>query len=142
MFESENPRQRGHHFSRFVAEKMFHHLGDFRTIGCLAAWNSVSIQPPAIAPTIRNGSAPLTTASGNRRLRRFERQIFLAGKKPDERPALQRAVVANRPAQHRITRFKRVEHRAHRDRRGDFKLHLAVHARQVAQMKWQHDANS
>src|SRR6266566_2210880 len=49
-------------------------------------------------------------------LRRFEGQVFFAGEESNERPALERVVVANRPAQHRITRFERVEERAQRNR--------------------------
>lgn len=37
--------------------------------------------------------------------------------------------------------LERVEHRAHRDGFRHFKLHFAVHAREMAQMKWKHDAN-
>src|SRR5438105_12649338 len=29
MFDAENPRQGGDHLSRFVTEKMLHHLGNF-----------------------------------------------------------------------------------------------------------------
>src|SRR5208283_2492473 len=78
---------------------------------------------------------------GQLSLRRFVGPILFAGKKSHERAALQRAVLANRPAQRWITRLQRVEHGAQRHRSFNFKLHLAVHARQVAQMKWKYDAN-
>src|SRR5436190_4016528 len=56
-------------------------------------------------------------------LRRFKRQIFFAREEADEWTALQRTVIANRPAQDRKFIFKRIEHRTNRDRRRDFKLH-------------------
>src|SRR5207247_9410427 len=60
------------------------------------------------------------------------------GKEPDERPAPQRDGVANRPAQDRVAGFERVEERAHRDRALDLDLHLAVNARQCAQVMGEH----
>ena len=51
-----------------------------------------------------------------RRVRRFVRQILLAGEKSHECPALLRDVVADRTLQHRIASLQRVEDRALRDR--------------------------
>jgi hypothetical protein len=45
-----------------------------------------------------------------RRVREFARQILLAGEEPHERSALPGDVVADRSAQHRITRLECVEH--------------------------------
>ena len=44
------------------------------------------------------------------RIRGLMRQIFLASKEAQERTALQRDVIANRPAQHGIASLKRIEH--------------------------------
>ncbi len=43
------------------------------------------IYPPAIAPTMKNGSTPFAIASGNGASGRFVREIFGANKKPNER---------------------------------------------------------
>src|ERR1700722_11179840 len=67
-------------------------------------------------------------------IRRMVRQIFLAGKESDEWPALQADLVADRPAQDRMTCLERVEHSAQRNGTLHFKQHLAVHTRQAAQM--------
>lgn len=42
-------------------------------------------------------------------IRRLMGQIFLTSEKPDERSALLRHVIAERPAQHRIRRLERIE---------------------------------
>ena len=69
------------------------------------------------------------------------RQIFLAGKEPQERPALLGDVVADGAAQHWIAGFERVEDRALRDSTLDLKLHLAADVRQRPQMLRQYDAD-
>jgi hypothetical protein len=53
-------------------------------------------------------------------------EIFLAGEESQERPALLRAVIANRAAQHGIARFQRVEHRSLRDRALDLYFDLTA----------------
>ena len=53
-------------------------------------------------------------------------EIFLAGKEPQERPALLGVVLADRSAQHGIARFERVEHRALRDRTLDLEFQLGA----------------
>src|SRR6266851_91153 len=62
---------------------------------------------------------------GQWRVRRLMGQIFLAGEEPQERPALLRDLVADRPAQHRIVRFERVDNRTLRDRALDIDLDFA-----------------
>ena len=94
-----------------------------------------------MAPTIRNGSAPVATASGSGDVRRLVRQVLLAGEEPHERPALLRDVVADRAAQHRIAGLQRIEDRALRHRARDVELHLAVDPRQRPQMSREHDAD-
>src|SRR5258705_2472567 len=76
---------------------------------------------------------------GERGVGRLVGQVLLAGEEAEERPALLREVVADRPAQHRIGGLERVEHRALRDRPRDLELHLAVHARERPEMGRQHD---
>jgi hypothetical protein len=68
-------------------------------------------------------------------------QIFFAGEKPHERPALLRHMVTDGSAQHRIARLKRVEDRALRDWTLKLKLHLTVATRQRPQMGWEIDSD-
>ena len=68
-----------------------------------------------MAPTIRNGSVPGGDRFGQRSIRQFVREILLAGEEPDERAARCVTMVADRPPQHRIPGFERVEYRALRD---------------------------
>src|SRR6476659_4987334 len=63
---------------------------------------------------------------GQQRIWRLMGQIFFAGEKPHERPALLRHMVTDGSAQHRIARLKRVEDRALRDWTLKLKLHLTV----------------
>ena len=94
-----------------------------------------------MAPMIMKGSLPAETASGQRGVRRLEGQIFLAGEKSQERAALERDVVANRPAKHRIACLECVEDRAHRDRARDVDRNLASDVRQRPQMRRKDDLN-
>ena len=57
-------------------------------------------------------------------------QILFATEEPQERAALSGDVVADRPAQHRIAGFERVEDRALRDRFRDIELYIAVDVHQ------------
>jgi hypothetical protein len=68
-------------------------------------------------------------------------QIFFAGEKPHERPALLCHVVTDGSAQHRIARLERVEDRALRDRTLKLELHLAIATRQHPQMGWEIDSD-
>jgi hypothetical protein len=69
------------------------------------------------------------------------RKIFLAREKSQKRPALLRDLIPNRPAQHGIAGFQRVQHRALRDRTLNFKLHFAANMRQRSQMLWKYDSD-
>jgi hypothetical protein len=53
-------------------------------------------------------------------------KIFLAREEAQERAALLSDVITDRPAQHGIARFERVQHRAQRDRPFDLERHLAA----------------
>ena len=67
-------------------------------------------------------------------IRRLMGQIFLAGEEAQEWPALLRDLVADRPAQHGIAGFERVEDRPQRDRAVEFKFYFAADVRQRSQM--------
>src|SRR6185295_16356209 len=67
-------------------------------------------------------------------------EILLAGEEPHERSALECTVISDRPPQHRIARFKRVEHRTLRDLTFDVDCHLTINPRQCTQMCWEHDS--
>ena len=99
------------------------------------------LQPPAIAPIIRNGSLPDVTGSGSGASGDSCVKVFLAGKKPQEGSPFARDLVADRPSQHRIAGLERVEDRSLRDRGVNLKLHLAAHVRQRAKMLRKLDSN-
>jgi hypothetical protein len=97
VFDTKNSCQGSHHFSRFMPEKVFHHLGNFRrrfdnNLGC------------GFHSTSRHGTDNqerfLAVDHGGRqpRPRRFEGQILFARKKSYERASFQGVVVAKRPA--------------------------------------------
>jgi hypothetical protein len=77
---------------------------------------------------------------GQGSIRRFMREILLAGKESYERPALMRNLIADGAAQHRITRLQRIEHGALRGRAMHIDLHLDFGVRQCSQMARQHHA--
>jgi hypothetical protein len=70
---------------------------------------------------------------------RLVRQIFLAGKESQERAALLRYVVADRPAQHWIGRLERVKNRALRDLARHFDRDFAPDTGQVPEMRREYD---
>ena len=76
---------------------------------------------------------------GERHVGRIVRQVLLAAEEPHERPPLFGGLVADRPAEHRVLRLERVEHRALRDRRVHLQCHLAGHLGERLQMRGQHD---
>jgi len=78
---------------------------------------------------------------GQRGIRWFMRQIPLTGEEPNERPALVRDVVADRPAQHRILGFQCVQDRAQRRRPFNPELDLFADARQHPQMMREYDSD-
>ena len=67
--------------------------------------------------------------------------ILFAGEEPHERPALLGDMVADGPAQHRITGLERIEHRAERNLPLDLELNLCVRAYQRPQMGREHDSD-
>jgi len=74
-------------------------------------------------------------------VRRFVREVFFAGEKSNERPPLQRHVVPNGSAQNRMAGFERIKDRANRNWRRHIEFHFALHASEIAQVKWKHDAD-
>ena len=74
-----------------------------------------------------------------RSVRRFVGQVLLARKEAQERTPLSRHLIANRPAQHRITSLKRIKHRSLRDRAIDLKLDFVAGVRQRSQMLREYD---
>jgi hypothetical protein len=66
-------------------------------------------------------------------------QVLLARKEAQERTPLSRHLIANRPAQHRITSLKRIKHRSLRDRAIDLKLDFVAGVRQRSQMLREYD---
>ena len=59
------------------------------------------------------------------------REIFLAGKEPQERSTLLGVVLADRSAQHGIAGFKGIKDRALRDRTLDLELQLGANLSQA-----------
>jgi hypothetical protein len=78
---------------------------------------------------------------GQRSVGRLVRQILLASKEAQKRPALSRVVVADGSAQHRIASFERIEHGALCHRAVNLNLHLAAGLRQRSKMEGENDAD-
>src|SRR6266705_599339 len=78
---------------------------------------------------------------GERGIRRLVRQVPLARKEPQKRPAPLGDVIADRAAQHGIAGLERVQHRAPRDPARNVELHLAFDLRQRPQVRGEHHAN-
>jgi hypothetical protein len=78
---------------------------------------------------------------GKRRVGALVREVFLAGEVAYERSALEGVVIADSAAEHRVPRFERIQGGANGRRRGDFERNLSVHARQIAKVGGQHDAD-
>src|SRR5688572_3469829 len=70
---------------------------------------------------------------GQRRIRRLKGQILLAGEEPQERAAFLGGVIADRPAQHRMAGFERIEDRAQGHRALDLKLDVTLDTSQRPQ---------
>src|SRR5260370_41685743 len=66
-------------------------------------------------------------------------QVFCAREEPQERPPLLGRIIPHRPAQHRIARLQRVNHRALRHLARDFELHFTTNPRQRSQMLWKNN---
>ena len=78
---------------------------------------------------------------GQRRVRQFVRQIFSACEEPQEGTPLAGDVIAYRPAQHRVARLERSEHRTLRNLTSDFELNLIVDPGQCSQMVREHHSD-
>jgi hypothetical protein len=76
-----------------------------------------------------------------RSIRRIVRQILLASKEAQERAALLCHVVADRPAQHWILRFDRIQYGPLRDFALNLQAHLGPHPRKRSQVLRKHDLN-
>jgi hypothetical protein len=68
-------------------------------------------------------------------------EILLAGEEAQKRPAFERNVIANRPAQHRVAGLDRVKDRTQRDRAFDMYFDLAPDVRQRSKMLWKLDSD-
>jgi hypothetical protein len=78
---------------------------------------------------------------GERRVGALVREVFLAGEVAYERSALEGVVIADGAAEHRVPGFERVEGGTNGRRRGDFERNLSVHARKIAKVGGQYDAD-
>jgi len=78
---------------------------------------------------------------GKGRVRWFMGEIPCAGKKSQERPALERDLVANGAAQHGIAGFECVEDRTQRGLTVNLELHVAANMGQRLQMRRKHDGD-
>ena len=102
--------------------------------------------PPQKLPS-RNGPdndkrlLPRRDRVGQWGIRRVVGQILLAGEETQERPALLRDLVADRPAQHRIAGFERVEDRSQRDRAVELKFYFAADVRQRSEVLREYDSD-
>jgi hypothetical protein len=76
---------------------------------------------------------------GQRRVRRFVRQILVAGEESYERPALPGNVIAESAGQHWVARFQCIQDRTLRYRTWDLQFHLAAHTGQGPQMGREND---
>ena len=78
---------------------------------------------------------------GQLRFGRFQGQVLLAGKESDKGTALECLVVADGAAQSRVARFEGVEDAADGRGLGGLELNVAIHTSEVAEVKWQDDAD-
>lgn len=75
------------------------------------------------------------------RVRRFMREVFLAGKEPEERPSLVCHLIANGATQHRIAGLERVDGRANCGRPLDLDTDFAADTCQRSQVRRQLDSD-
>ena len=78
---------------------------------------------------------------GQPRVEGLVRQILFARKKSDERPALLRAVIADRAPQGGVLRLEGIEYRAKRGLTVHSNRHLVADTGQGLQMGWEYDAD-
>src|SRR5262249_2426468 len=96
---------------------------------------------PGDSPYHKEGLGTASDRLREQGVRRFVRPIMLAGKVTHEGSALLRDMVADRPAQHRITGLDRVEDGALGDCTLDLELHLCICACQRSQMGRQYNSD-
>src|SRR5712692_1846556 len=87
------------------------------------------------------GLRPRRYGVGQGGIRRLMGQVPLAGEESQERPALGGDVVADRPPQHRVAGFERVEHRPLRGLTGHVERHLEAKVGQRSEVIRQNDAD-
>jgi hypothetical protein len=78
---------------------------------------------------------------GEWRIGLIDGKILPAREKSQERPSLERDLVAHRPAQHRILVLERVEDRSLRHRASDLERYFLVYAGERAQVGRKFDTN-
>ena len=90
--------------------------------------------PPAIAPTIRNGSVPRAIASGSGASGAECDQSSLADEKAHHRAAPLSHRIARGAAQHWVARFECIEYRPYTNWPSDFEFDFTAHPREDAQV--------
>ncbi len=105
----------------------------------IARLNLSRYYPPAMAPIIRYGSLPRTTASGNAASGGSWDRSSSQAKNRMNGPPPAAVLIADRAAQHRVPGLERVEHRTLRDLAGEIELDLALDAGESAQVRGKHD---
>ena len=96
---------------------------------------------PGDGPNDNERLLPRHDRIGQWSIRRLMGQILLAGEETQERPALLRDLVADRPAQHRIAGFERVEDRSQRDRAVELEFYFAADVCQRSEMLREYDSD-
>src|SRR4051812_46185452 len=100
-----------------------------------------SISPPRNRPDYVERFLAAGDGVGQRRIRRVVGEVLLAGEEAQEGAALLGDVVADRPPQHRIAGFERVEDGALGHGSLDLELDVSIDAGEDPQMRRQHDAD-
>lgn len=93
----------------------------------------MSSEPPHRSDD-KEGLAPGGDGLGEEGIGRLVGEILLTGEEPDERPALARRGVSDRPAEHRVPRLEGVEDEALGGGAVDLQLHLAADLGEGPQM--------
>src|SRR4029077_14958815 len=92
-------------------------------------------------PDNEEGLRPRSDRVRQRCVRWFMGEILLAGEETQERPALLRNLIADRPAQHRIAGLECGKDGALRNLTAHLELSVAAHARQCSRMWRKHDSD-
>ncbi len=78
---------------------------------------------------------------GKRSICGLVRDVFFASEEAQERPPLLRDVIADRPPQHRVARFERIEYCPDRRLTIYIKQHVTLNASERLQVRRKHDAD-